>query len=214
MEEQFLPWKLLIFDLAILCSRLTLNFWTPGLSSHVCTAKNTHLDWVRTSLYPLQTAHTAGQPITDLRPFGDSAEWLVSRVELPPSFLHRVWFCSPVYLTSMWLLPVFALFPTIQIYFRRKCGAEYASGVSGACYSRSQSYRRCIYSMCCVLSTCVGMHMLCPPRDYAGALKNVWPQCITGAKINKNKSSGGRSLGGVRSDMSRWCGARWSFLLL
>lgn len=68
MEElyffQLLPWKLLIFDLGILCSRLTLNFWAPSLSSHVCTAKNTHLDCVRTSLYPLQIAHDAGEPIT------------------------------------------------------------------------------------------------------------------------------------------------------
>lgn len=68
-------------------------------------------------------------------------------------------------------LPVFACFPTIQVYFRGKCGAEYASGVSGPCYSCNQSYRRCIYSLCCVLSTCVVMHMLWQPRDYAAALK-------------------------------------------
>lgn len=58
------PWKWLIFDLGILCSRLTLNFWAPSLGSRVCTAKNTHLDCVGTSLYPLQIAHKAGQPIT------------------------------------------------------------------------------------------------------------------------------------------------------
>lgn len=107
------------------------------------------------------------------------------------------------------LLPAFARFPTIQLYFRRKCGAEYASGVSGACYSCNQSYRRCIYSMCCVLCTCVGMHMPCRPRDYAGALKMCDHSIL---RALKNKSSGGRSLAGVRDDTTRWCGACWSLL--
>lgn len=54
---QLLPWKLLIFDLGILCFRLMLNFWAPCLS----TARNTHLDCVRTSLNPLQLTRTAVQ---------------------------------------------------------------------------------------------------------------------------------------------------------
>lgn len=224
---RLLPWKLLIFDLGILCSRLTLNFWAPSLGSRVCTAKNTHLDCVRTSLYPLQIAHKAGQPITKpvlkgqhyfgiiCHALSCTSIWGVSRMVGVPSWVSAIVSSSSLIFAPQShhkrLLPAFARFPTIQLYFRRKCGAEYASGVSGACYPCNQSYRRCIYSMCCVLYTCVGTHMLCRPRDYAGAPK----MCGHGIlRALKNKSSGGRSLAGVRDDMTRWCGACWSLLLL
>lgn len=104
-----------------------------------------------------------------VRPFGEPAAWLVS----PDEFVPGVWVC---------LLPAFACFPAKQIYFRSKCGAAYASGLSGACYSCNRSYRRCIYSMCRVLYTCVGMHMQGWTQRLCWSTENVWPQHITGAK--------------------------------
>lgn len=149
--------------------------------SAVCTARNAHLDCARTSFNSLQLTRTAVQHdcffpdrdetalfwyflsciVTYIDSESQSHGWCPMS-EFPHHFLHWVWFARVCF---------FVGFPTTQIYFSRKSCAEYASGVSGACYACNQSYRRCIYSMCCVLYTCVGMHMLTGPRDYAVPVK-------------------------------------------
>lgn len=134
-------------------------------------------------------------------------------VESPSTFtfLH---FCTQRCIESAFTLqhPCCCLLPCFAVYlcFRRKLGAEYASGVSRSCYSCNISYMQWIYSMCSVFSypwiwlyTCVGMHMpnlltsvpnvaqkMCDTQDILS--------CCHFYKVLKYKSFEGHSLGDVR----------------
>lgn len=156
-----------------------LVFSAPGscwtferrVSAVVRTARNAHLDCVRTSLNPLQIPR---QLLS--RPWCKVKDSIVLILSITYCHVHPFSEMAGVpcrdSLSLLFTEFVFFLgFPTIQLYFSRKRCAEYAPGVSGARYACNQSYRRCIYSMCCVLYTCVGMHMLTGPRDYAAAVK-------------------------------------------